>query len=84
MPTIASFYGISIRMFFSQGEHNPPHFHAQYGGEAAAYGIKDLKRLDGFLPVRAERMVLEWAESHQAELLDIWRTQQFVKLPPLD
>lgn len=29
MPTISTFYGIIIRMFFD--EHAPPHFHAQYG-----------------------------------------------------
>jgi hypothetical protein len=29
MPTISSFYGILIRMFYN--DHEPPHFHALYG-----------------------------------------------------
>lgn len=29
MPTISTFYGILIRMFFN--DHPPPHFHARYG-----------------------------------------------------
>ena len=28
MPTISTFYGILIRMFFN--DHAPPHFHVQY------------------------------------------------------
>ena len=31
MPTISMFYGITIRMY-NNGEHNPPHFHADYQG----------------------------------------------------
>ena len=30
MPVIARFYGLIIKMFFQQKEHNPPHFHAVY------------------------------------------------------
>jgi len=28
MPTISTFFGVTIRMFFS--DHPPPHFHAAY------------------------------------------------------
>ncbi len=28
MPIIARFYGIVIKMYFSQSEHGVPHFHA--------------------------------------------------------
>ena len=31
MPVISRFYGIIIKMYFQQSEHNPPHFHALYG-----------------------------------------------------
>ncbi|WP_407635395.1 DUF4160 domain-containing protein [Marinobacter nauticus] len=30
MPTISEFFGILIRMYYD--DHNPPHFHAYYGG----------------------------------------------------
>ena len=38
MPVIARFYGIIIKMYFSQSEHGIPHFHAVYG-EFTAYCI---------------------------------------------
>lgn len=31
MPVIARFYGMIIKMYFRQAEHNPPHFHVVYG-----------------------------------------------------
>ena len=31
MPIIARFYGIIIKMYFRESEHNPPHFHCIYG-----------------------------------------------------
>ncbi|MBR1478985.1 MAG: DUF4160 domain-containing protein [Lachnospiraceae bacterium] len=33
MPVISRFYGIVIRMYFIQAEHNPPHIHAIYGDD---------------------------------------------------
>jgi len=70
MPEISRFYGIVIALFLD--EHNPPHFHARYGGDKAAIDIRTLQVLDGKLPPRALRMVVEWAGEHQAELLENW------------
>lgn len=70
MPEISRFYGIVIAVFFD--EHNPPHFHARYGGENVAIDIQTLEVLEGELPRRALRMVIEWAGEHQAELLENW------------
>ncbi len=44
MPVLSRFYGIIIRMYFLQSEHNPPHIHAK----------------------------------------EIWETQEFKKIPPLE
>lgn len=30
MPIISAFYGLIIKMFFMQSEHNPPHIHVIY------------------------------------------------------
>jgi hypothetical protein len=68
MPTISTFYGIIIRMFFD--EHAPPHFHVQYGAYKAVIGIKDLELIEGKLTRRALELTLDWAELHQAELLE--------------
>ncbi len=39
--------------------------------------------MEGDLPLRAQKMVVEWAQLYQRELLEMWNTQQFHKLPPL-
>ena len=41
MPVLARFYGVTIRMYFQQAEHNPPHIHAIYNNDVAAICIKD-------------------------------------------
>ena len=71
MPTISSFYGILIRMFYN--DHEPPHFHALYGEFQATVAIEELRVLEGELPRRALDLVLDWAELHQDELRENWR-----------
>ena len=79
MPTISRFYGIIIRMFFDE--------HAQYGELKASIDVRTLEVIDGKLPRRALELVLNWAELHQAELLEDWdlcqRHQQPKKIQPL-
>ena len=70
MPTISAFFGILIRMFFN--EHSPPHFHAEYGEFKAVIAIQSLEVIEGKLPRRALELVLDWAELHQAELMEDW------------
>ena len=33
MPIISRFYGLIVKMYFMQSEHNPPHIHAIYENE---------------------------------------------------
>ncbi|MCL1473775.1 DUF4160 domain-containing protein [Argonema antarcticum A004/B2] len=68
-------------MFF--GDHPPPHFHVIYGEYNALVSIESLEIIEGDLPNRAEKMVLEWGKLYQKELLQMWNTQEFIKLPPL-
>ena len=84
MPTISHFYGIIIVMYLRNKEHNPPHFHAQYGEHEGIFDIRTLEMIDGELPPNAKRMAKEWGALHQAELMNIWETQNFKKLPPLE
>lgn len=84
MPVLSRFYGIIIRMYFQQAEHNPPHIHAIYGEDTAAITILDGAVLEGSLPPKAFALVLEWVELHREELLSIWNTQEFIQLPPLE
>ena len=71
MPTISSFYGILIRMFFN--DRAPPHFHVQYAEFKATVDIMTLTISSGQLPRRAQELVLDWAEPHQKELLEDWQ-----------
>lgn len=82
MPEITRFYGIIIKLFF--GDHPPPHFHAVYGEYIALFDINSLEVIEGDLPARARKLVVEWAEKYQTELKTIWETQNFKKLPPLE
>ena len=70
-------------MFFVQSEHNPPHFHALYGEYIGEFDINTLKMIQGDLPPRAVSIVKEWAQLNQAELLEMWNTQNIHKLQPL-
>jgi hypothetical protein len=70
MPEISRFFGIIIAMFFD--DHNPPHFHAKYGGYKASIKIDNFSVLDGYLPPRALGLVMEWAALHKTELLSDW------------
>jgi hypothetical protein len=70
MPQISTFLGIIIKMFYD--EHNPPHFHAQYGEHTCCINIHTFGIMEGHLPARALGLVIEWAILHQKELLDNW------------
>ena len=83
MPIISRFYGIVIRMYFIQAEHNPPHIHAIYGDDIAAITIQDGNIFEGSLPPKALAMVREWIEINKKELLQIWNSQEFRSLKPL-
>jgi hypothetical protein len=84
MPEISSFYGIVIYMYMS--EHNPPHFHVKYQGYEAIITIQD-GVITGSLPRRALRLVYEWLDQHQEELMDNWerlgRSEAPLKITPL-
>lgn len=84
MPVISRFYGIVIRMYFQQAEHNPPHVHALYGEDMAEIAIKTGEILDGHLPPKALALVREWVKENKLELLNMWSTQEFKNLKPLE
>jgi hypothetical protein len=71
MPTISTFYGILIRMYFN--DHAPPHFHARYGEFEATIDLDTLEVMEGRLPGRGLSLVKEWAMMHREELLQDWR-----------
>lgn len=73
MPVISRFYGIIIAMYFH--DHNPPHFHAKYGGWEALLSFNG-ELIEGELPRRAMMFVKEWLMLHQSELEENWQRAQ--------
>lgn len=84
MPVIARFYGLIIKMYFQQVEHNPPHFHVIYGEYSGVFAIETCEMIEGDLPQKAQSMIKEWGTKYKTELLEIWNTQKFIQLPPLE
>lgn len=86
MPEISRFLGIIIKMFFD--DHNPPHFHAEYGEHKALVDIRALSIFSGQLPPRVTGLVIEWATLHQSELLANWNAamerRSMNKIAPLE
>jgi hypothetical protein len=85
MPEISRFLGIVIRMYYR--DHQPPHFHAEYG----EYEVKvylETGIVEGRFPRRALEHVLEWYHLHKAELTDDWARATARKplspIPPLE
>ena len=85
MPTISTFYGVVIRMFWL--DHAPTHFLALYAEDEASIDIRTLTGVRRALPRRALAMILELAALHREELLQDWdlcATKQTPrKIPPL-
>ena len=83
MPAISMFYGIMILMHLIRKEHQPPHIHAYYGEYEATFKIDDGELLNGTFPEKGQRLVKEFVLLNQNDLLEMWETEQYKKLPPL-
>jgi len=71
VPYVSMFFGIMIRMFFS--EHNPPHFHAEYQGTEGTFNFEG-KMLQGNIKSDiALRLIKKWAILRKDELEENWR-----------
>ena len=55
-----------------------------YGEFNSVFQIDNLDMIEGDLPARAQRLVREWAEPYRDELLQMWETQEYKKLPGLE
>lgn len=84
MPTVSRFYGIVI--FMNYNDHPPPHFHARYQDQEVIVEIES-GLVQGKMSKRALRMVLEWSEIYQEELMRNWELAEARKplepVPPL-
>jgi hypothetical protein len=72
VPRISFFYGIGIWMYWNEGIHGRPHFHARYGDHQASVAL-DGEIIVGSLPATAQRLVRDWVAIHEDELAENWR-----------
>jgi Domain of unknown function (DUF4160) len=71
-------------MYFNEGIHAVPHFHARYAGAAASVDL-DGHVIAGSLPPRARSLVADWAALHGDELLANWnRARRDEPLEPIE
>ena len=71
------FYGIRITMNWN--EHNPPHFHVEYGEYHATVLIQEGIIHKGFIPNKQLKLVLAWCEIHKDELMQNWELSRMGK-----
>jgi hypothetical protein len=70
-------------------EHNPPHFHAEYQGVKAVFLISSGEMIKGKnFPIRARKIIQEWAVEYKEELLKNWslmeQNENLLKIPGAD
>lgn len=86
MPIISSFFGILIKMYF--GDHNPPHFHAEYQGERATFDFKGKLLAGRISSPTACKLIKKWAVAHELELKLNWKCiekgKALNRIEPLD
>ena len=87
MPELSRFYGIIIKMLFSDDkQHSKPHFHAYYNEFSASVGI-DGELIEGRMPLKQLKLIQAWAVLHEDELYVAWnnavRNEHFEKIDPL-
>ena len=87
MPTLSMFFGIIIRMYWTDTDrHKAPHFHAYYGDNEAVFTL-DGELLSGSFPRKQAALVKAWAILHEDELEANWtlsiRNEETFRIEPL-
>ena len=80
MPVISRFYGITIKMYLRQAEHNPPHIHAVYGNTTGLFSIADADMYEGDIPPKEQKLIEQFIHCYQKDLYLMWETQSFKTL----
>lgn len=75
MPTIDSFKGIKIHVY--NGEHRPPHIHADYNEFEVLITIENGEIYAGDLPSKQLKLVFDWLAGNSE-----WALEVFYELNP--
>lgn len=84
MPVISRFHGIVIKMYLRQKEHNPPHIHAINGEYIGMFSLSDGEMFEGDIPAKEQKIIKSFVLKYRKELLEMWNTQKFNSLPPVE
>ena len=71
-------------MYLIDREQPLRHIHIKYGDYEAVMELINLNIVDGSLPKKCRQLVREWAELRQDELIEMWDTQNFHAISPLE
>ncbi|MCL2820969.1 MAG: DUF4160 domain-containing protein [Oscillospiraceae bacterium] len=72
MPTLSTFFGIQIRMYWKDNDkHKSPHFHAYYGEYGAVF-LLDGNIFEGSFPKKQKVLIKKWAQMYEDELKNNW------------
>ena len=86
MPRVSYFRGIAIYMYWDEGAHATPHFHAHHAGTRASIDLAG-QIIAGEIDPAALRLIQQWIEVHQDELLANWerarRAEPILPVEPL-
>ena len=81
MPVISRFYGIVVKMFHRQKEHNPPHIHAVYGEYMRMFLLSTAEMFEGDIPLKEQALIKNFIEKNREKLQRMWDTQEFEVIP---
>lgn len=84
MPVISRFRGVILRMYLRQKEHNPPHIHAQYGETVGLFSLENGEMFEGDLDKKMRSFVTNFILYYREQLMEMWETQEFTTLSPLE
>ena len=73
MPSISSFYGIIIRMYFQDNDrHKMPHIHVYFAEDEAVFDLTG-EIIAGDFPKKQAVYVKAWCLLHEEELSANWK-----------
>ena len=79
MPVISVFYGMIIKIYHN--DHNPPHFHVEYGSKEAWVEIHTGQTIGDKFSPRLSKDIEKWRKLYKPKLLKAWNDAQNHKIP---
>ena len=84
MPVISRFHNMIVKMYYRQKEHNPPNIHVIDGEKVGVFHINDGEMYEGDIHHQEQEMMKRFIKYYKCELLQMWETQEFKMLVPIE